>query len=100
VAQADCESRGWDVVGVYPAEGTVVCTTGGVSVYSNCDNCDVYNIYAWTAGAREQVCLDDGYTGASNAEAGMIYGGHSPCECGPNLLDCELPWDMKDCMPD
>ena len=97
-AANDCEGRGWQVVSVYPDEGTLYCTPDGRLDNNNCDNYSVYNIYVWKDGAPEHYCPEDG-TFEYSTQAGGIYAGHNPCTCGDNLMLAGF-WDMKNCIPD
>jgi hypothetical protein len=99
VAREHCEEvRGWQVVAIYGAEGTLYCTPDGRGPENNCDTCGVYGIYVWKDGAPEHFCPEDG-TFIYTTRAGEIYSGHTPCICGNNVSYCGS-WDMQDCIPD
>lgn len=99
LAKMDCESRGWQVVAVYISEGILYCTIDGRAIENNCDTCGVYNVYVWKDGAREMRCVEDGWPDYLSTQAGQVYAGHTPCDCGDNLAYCGS-WNMQDCIPD
>ena len=88
-----CEAKGWQVA-VY-TDGAVVCTPEGNDEYAHCEECDLYNLVVYEDGAGDPQCP----LAAVTTDAGTVYGGHDPCECGDNLRYCEF-WDMQGCTPD
>lgn len=94
-----CEAKLWQVVGVYPSEGTVVCTVDGRLPSENCDTCSTYNIFVWKDHAPEHFCAPQDVGFVYSTLAGELYAGHEPCDCGEDLEGCGS-WDMRGCIPD
>ncbi len=97
VAAAWCTSKGWKVVPwntSYPNQpgGSIFCTSDGRSAANDCDTCMTYNQVVWKTTAK------DACSSSNPMVAGNVYGGHSPCTCGPNLLSCGS-WAMNNCTP-
>jgi hypothetical protein len=88
-----CEAKGWHVA--YYWQGSIICTAPGYDEFAHCEECDTYNIVVYVDGAGEPLCPG----GLCTTDAGYVYGGHVPCECGDNLRYCQ-PWDMQGCTPD
>jgi hypothetical protein len=99
VAKAYCLAKGagWGVSAwpnSFPNQpgGSIFCTKG-VGAGADCDTCATYNQIVWKASAK------DACSSASALVPGQIYGGHSPCVCTTNLLNCGS-WFMQNCIPD
>ena len=71
--------------------GSIFCTTNGAG--NDCDTCNTYNQIVWKGSAV------DACNSKMMLVPGTIYGGHSPCQCAPNNLNCGM-WNMMGCMPD
>jgi hypothetical protein len=94
VALAWCTAKGWTVpTGGQAAGGRLYCTNA-VATGNNCSACATYNMLVWKDGSVPLYC-----PGTYTTKAGSVYGGHSPCACGDNLLNCGT-WDMQGCFPD
>lgn len=91
-----CTAKGWfSGVGDEAMGGNLVCTIDNRGFGHNCDACATYNIIVWADASGERGCQGESYSTA----AGSVYGGHSPCQCGDNLVYCE-DWPMFNCTPD
>ncbi len=93
VATDWCLGKGWRVSGA-PASGNLICTAPNVVAGQDCNACDTYNVVNWTQGLTDRYC-----GGPWVANAGDVYSGHSPCECGDNLDFCET-FPLDGCIPD
>ena len=93
VATDWCEAKGWHVA--YYWQGSIICTAPGYDEFDHCEDCNIYNIVVWEDGAGDPLCPG----GLCSTNAGGVYGGHDPCECGDNLRWCQT-WDMQGCQPD
>ncbi len=87
-----CEDKGWSVESV--GSGSIVCTSPGFDGGDSCLGCTQYNVVVWSDGGGDPLC-NVTYT----THAGAVYGGHTPCECADNLMECGI-WDMLGCIPD
>ena len=66
---------------------SIVCTNMGNDGHkNNCNSCDSWRMYAFQDGAEDQSAGDD--AGRYTTKAGTVYGGHSPCRPGNNLVKC------------
>ncbi len=93
VATDWCTKKGWMVAAPWQNQaGSLYCTTG-VGAGNDCDTCNTYNQVVWKNGAVAACGTPN------NLQAGKVYGGHSPCLCQNNLLNCG-DWDMQGCTPD
>jgi len=93
VATEWCRAKGWNVVGP-PQGGNLICTAPGVGVGSDCNDCNTYNVVTWANELNDRFC-----GGPWGAVGGNVYGGHSPCACGDNLLYCGA-FPLRGCIPD
>lgn len=87
-----CLGQGW-TVGL-SMEGGIICTAPGVDIHDNCATCEQYNLFVWTAGTGDPYCPRVYLT-----EPGDIYGGHEPCTCSNDLIECGT-WELQGCVAD
>jgi hypothetical protein len=92
VATALCVAQGWSVG--LSLEGGLICTAPGVGIHDNCATCEQYNLYVWSAGVGDPYCPRVYLT-----EPGEVYGGHEPCTCSNDLVECGA-WELAGCVPD
>jgi hypothetical protein len=92
VATDWCEDKGWSVESV--GLGSLVCTAPGFDGGDSCLGCTQYNVVVWTDGGGDPLC-----NVTYSTYAGAVYGGHTPCACEDNLMECGI-WDMLGCIPD
>ncbi len=87
-----CEAKGWTVENT--GTGSLVCVAPGFDGGDSCLGCGEYNVVVWSDGGGDPLCSVNYST-----SAGMIYGGHTPCMCADNLMECGI-FEMDGCIPD
>lgn len=92
-----CNSLGGFSVpnGGQAAGGRLYCTKN-ISTGSDCSTCSDYRMIVWQTNAKPLYCTNFTYS----TQIGNVYGGHNPCSCGDNLINCNIQWPMKNCYPD
>jgi len=92
-AARECTSMaGWEVQ--WTSEKSLVCTNmaGPDGFRNNCNSCDTWRLFVFADGGEDPSPGDD--AGAFSTKAGAIYGGHSPCAAGDNLVKCS-EWALQ-----
>lgn len=98
-AKTYCASKGWIVSAwqtSWPNQpgGSIFCVPQGQSASADCNPCNSYNQLVWKNTAVAACGVP-----SSGLVPGTAYGGHSPCSCQNNLLNCGN-WPMNNCTPD
>jgi hypothetical protein len=93
-AQAYCNSLGgpgWHVQYTNDPEGYLICTTAGVVEGQDCNACDTYRVVVYKNNPHSFSCGNP-----TTMQAGKVYGGHNPCACGDNHINCGITWGQCD----